>query len=190
LSWDELSFLKLNHSIVTPVNEDSNVNELQYFINAIQYSNIVMNIDGEESDEEVNSSTFISDFSIIVDRQAVPPVLCIAQYFGAEGTLCGGPRQFKPWIIYMFDFAIKSWYIFDRTRTPAGYTQSPYVCSQCLNEELEAARYDGDRQEFMFRTVMYWYSRSTNIESVYARKPSYTFGISPYTVIYDRARST
>jgi hypothetical protein len=51
-----------------------------------------------------------------------PPLFCMAQYFGEEQQLHGGLRAIKPVIIYLFDFLLKQWYVFDRA--PPNHAQS------------------------------------------------------------------
>jgi hypothetical protein len=59
-----------------------------------------------------HAATSLTDLTIISDRTSAPPILCMAQYFGQEKDLCGGLREVKPWIIYMFDFMLKCWHMF------------------------------------------------------------------------------
>ena len=73
-----------------------------------------MNIDGEDNRDEVNSSTFISDSTIICDWTTVPPTFCMAQYYGTEEQLFGGIRQIQPHLMFIFHFALHSLAVIDR----------------------------------------------------------------------------
>jgi hypothetical protein len=59
------------------------------------------------------------------DKTAQPPLLCLAQYFGIEDDLHGGERTVQLWIIYLFDFAHRSWHVIDRH--PPSHAYSSHV---------------------------------------------------------------
>jgi hypothetical protein len=75
--------------------------------------NIGTDNNDEDNDAECDSSSFISDLTVISNRTSKPPILCLAQYFGEENDLCGGLREIKPWIIFMFDFTFTYFHVFD-----------------------------------------------------------------------------
>ena len=108
----ELNRMKDNYSTITPTIDGLNIEQLQEFLKHIDYSNTEMNIDGGDLDEK-QGSMFISDLTIISDRAVAPPVFFMAQYYDYEIKLCGGYRDFKPQILFIFDFNNKSWNLID-----------------------------------------------------------------------------
>jgi hypothetical protein len=90
----ELDRMKENYSTVSSI-IGLNVDDLRNFLKAIEYSNLLVNIDGLDFDEACGS-TFISDLNIVLDRTTIPPIFFIAQYYGIENELCGSIRNIKP----------------------------------------------------------------------------------------------
>jgi hypothetical protein len=91
----ELDRMKENYSTVSSIIDGLNVDDLRNFLKAIEYSNLLMNIDGLDFDE-ARGSTFISNLSIVLDLTTTPPIFFIAQYYGIENELCGSIRNIKP----------------------------------------------------------------------------------------------
>jgi len=85
----------------------------------------------EDDRVECRSSKVICDITVISDRTSQPPLLCLAQYFGVEDDLQGGLRELQPLIIYLFDFTLQSWHVFDHRSSDHIY--SSYVL-KVLNE--------------------------------------------------------
>jgi len=131
---DALSSIKNNFSNITPISSRVNCDDLHNFIRCIKYFNFTMNIQDDskhdDSDDDASiqlrrSSQVISDITVISDKTAQPPLLCLAQYFGNEDDLHGGERTVQPFIIYLFDFSHQSWHIVDRH--PPNHVYSSHV---------------------------------------------------------------
>ena len=129
-----LRSIKDDFSTITPIFERVNGDDLNNFIQCIKYVNVMMNFrdtsirydsDEDASDQLRHSSQVISDITVISDKTSQPPLLCLAQYFGVEDDLHGGERTVQPWIIYLFDFAHRSWHVFDRH--PPAHIYSSHV---------------------------------------------------------------
>lgn len=63
--------------------------------------------------------------SRISDRVSQPSVLCLVQYVGVESDLHGGARDIQPGIIYLLDFGLKAWHVFERQS--ADYIHYSYI---------------------------------------------------------------
>jgi hypothetical protein len=128
--------MKEDLSKILPLSRKLNRDDLHHFIKSIKYINLIMNIDADgdiDQDDSVEhvATKVISDITVISDRTSQPPLLCLAQYFGVEDDLQGGLRIIQPAIIYLFDFTLHSWRVFDRRSS--GDIYSSYI-DQVLNE--------------------------------------------------------
>ena len=83
------------------------------FFQSLKYVNVCMNIDGEADGRDARADTFITDISIVCDGTTVPPMLCMAQYFGTEDELLGSEREVHPWLIFAYNFGANSWCVAD-----------------------------------------------------------------------------
>jgi hypothetical protein len=86
------------------------------------------NSDGDDD----NPLTFISDLTIVCEGRLDPPMLFMVQYFDIEDNLVGNLREFKPWIIYVYDFNLKCWNVLNQQ--PHHHTYS--ITSLCEHPSL------------------------------------------------------
>jgi hypothetical protein len=109
---DTLNHMKENYSILTPMIDQLNINDLKNFIKSIEYSNVMMNLCGGDLDE-ARDTVMISDFSIILDRKTTDPFFCMVRYYGTESQLRGDKRSFGPQLMFLYNFDRKCWSLID-----------------------------------------------------------------------------
>jgi hypothetical protein len=97
---DTLNHMKENYSILTPMIDQLNINDLKNFIKSIEYSNLMMNLCGGDLDE-ARDTVMISDLSIILDRKTTDPFFCMVQYYGTESQLRVDKRSFGPQLMFL-----------------------------------------------------------------------------------------
>ena len=107
------NLLAKNHSASVRHTTELISENVRAFCRSIKYVNLLMNVDGEADGEDATASTFITDLTVLSDRTIDPPMLSMAQYFGTEDELRGGERNMRPWLIFIYDFALNDWYIAD-----------------------------------------------------------------------------
>jgi hypothetical protein len=65
-------------------------------------------------DDDDSPLTFISHLTIVSEGCLDPAMLFMVQYFDIEDNLNGNLREFKPWIIYLYDFNLKCWHMLNQ----------------------------------------------------------------------------
>ncbi|CAF1341846.1 unnamed protein product [Adineta steineri] len=73
----------------TPIIDRLNVEDRKNFLKVIEYSNLSMNLYGDDELNEACESEMISDLNIILDRKTTSAFFCMVQYYGREHKLCG-----------------------------------------------------------------------------------------------------
>ena len=115
------NLLAKNHSASISYTTELISEDVRAFCRSIKYVNLLMNVDGEDA----TTSTFITDLTVVSDRTIVLPMLCMAQYFGTEDELHGSERNIRPWLVFVYDFALNDWYVADLH--PRDYQKSSLV---------------------------------------------------------------